>query len=154
MPSLHVPRIRRHVLAVASIVMLLLAPGIAPAQQSERFGPYEVHYNTLNTNMLTPEIAQAYGIQRAVTRALLNVTVIQRDGNRPVPATVTASATNLTGQQRTIELRQVRDQDAIYQLGTFRVRNEEILTFRVEVQPEGRVGPPFTFSFRQQFYTD
>ena len=153
MPSLHVPRIRRTTFAVAAL-MLLLASGIVPAQQAERFGPYEVHYNTLNTNMLTPEIAKVYGIQRAGTRALLNVTVIHRDGNRPVPADVSASATNLTGQQRNIELRQVRDQDAVYQLGTFRVHNEEMLTFLVEVQPEGRVGPPFTFSFRKQLFTD
>ncbi len=153
MPSLHVPRIRRTIFAVTALV-LLLASAIVPAQQSERFGLYEVHYNTLNTNMLTPEIAQVYGIQRAGTRALLNVTVIHRDGNRPVPAEVSARATNLTGQQRTIELRQIRDEDAVYQLGTFRVRNEEMLTFLVEVQPEGRVGPPFTFSFRKQFFTD
>ena len=153
MPSLHVPRIRP-VFPPLAAALMLLASGLVPAQQAERFGPYEVHYNTLNTNLLTPEIARVYGIQRAGTRALLNITVLHRDGNRPVPAEVTVSATNLTSQRRTIDMRQVRDQDAIYQLGTFRVRDEETLTFGVEVQPEGRVGPPFTFSFRQQFYTD
>ncbi|NKI35029.1 DUF4426 domain-containing protein [Wenzhouxiangella sp. XN79A] len=154
MHSLYVPRAPVRALLRAVAAALLLAAGAAPAQQAERFGPYEVHYNALNTNLLTPEVARAYGIQRAGTRAMLNVTVLHTEDNRAVPATVTASATNLTNQRRSIELREVRDQEAIYYLGTFRVTDEEWMNFSIEVQPEGRVGPPFTFSFRQQFYTD
>ena len=154
MPSLHDPRPLSRFGPAAVGLALLLAASAAPAQQARSFGPYEVHYNALNTNLLTPEVAQAYGIQRAGTRAMLNITVLHTDGNRPVPAAVTASATNLTGQRRSIEMREIRDQDAIYYLGTFRVHNEESLNFSIEVQPEGRTGPPFTFAFRQQFYTD
>ena len=161
MPSLNDPQFRLQsrqqwrptMRRAAGLILLLICGGVA-AQQARTFGPYEVHYSTLNTTMLTPEIAQAYGIQRSGTRAMLNIAILNTDDDRAVPATVTASASNLIGQRRDVELREIRDQDAIYYLGTLRVRNEESLTFSIELQPEGRTGPPFTFTFRQQFYTD
>ena len=98
------------------MALLLLAAATAfpaVAQQSQEFGDYEVHYNTLNTNMLSPEIASVYGIQRAGTQAMLNVTVLQKENREPTEARITATATNLTGQRREIELRQINDQGAI-----------------------------------------
>jgi hypothetical protein len=137
----------------AALLALALAGPIS-AQQSERFGDYEVHYSAINTRMLTPEVARAYGIQRAGTRALLNIAVRTDNGSRAVAARVTASARSLTGQRQTIGMEEIREEDAIYQIGTFGIENEEWMTFTIEVQPEGRRGPPFSFTFRQQFYTD
>ena len=71
------------------MALLLLAAATAfpaVAQQSQEFGDYEVHYNTLNTNMLSPEIASVYGIQRAGTQAMLNVTVLQKENREPTEA--------------------------------------------------------------------
>lgn len=141
-------------LRLAAALLALALAGPISAQQSERFGEYEIHYSAINTRMLTPEVASAYGIQRAGTRALLNIAVRTDNGDRAVSATVNASARSLTGQQRRIEMQEVREQDAIYQIGTFGVQNEEWMTFTIQVQPEGRRGPPFSFTFRQQFYTD
>ena len=67
---------------------------------------------------------------------------------------VVASATNLTGQRREIELREINDQGAIYYIGTFRIHNEETLNFAIEVSPEGHSGAPYEFAFRQQFFVD
>ena len=103
--------------------------------------------------MLSPEIASVYGIQRAGTQAMLNVTVLQKENREPTEARITATATNLTGQRREIELRQINDQGAIYYIGQFRIHNEETLNFNVEVQPEGHTGAPFQLQFRQQFFT-
>ena len=138
------------------MALLLLAAATAfpaVAQQSQEFGDYEVHYNTLNTNMLSPEIASVYGIQRAGTQAMLNVTVLQKENREPTEARITATATNLTGQRREIELRQINDQGAIYYIGQFRIHNEETLNFVVDVVPQGHQGAPLNFSFRQQFFT-
>ena len=139
---------------VMALLLMAAATALpAVAQQSREFGDYEVHYSTLNTNMLSPEIASAYGIQRAGTQAMLNITVLNKENSEPVEAEISASATNLTGQQRTIELRQIDDQGAIYFIGQFRIHNEESLNFNVEVQPEGHDGEPFQLQFRQQFFT-
>lgn len=138
------------------MALLLLAAATAfpaVAQQSQEFGAYEVHYNTLNSNMLSPEIASVYGIQRAGTQAMLNITVLEQENREPIEARVTATATNLTGQRREIELRQINDQGAIYYIGQFRIHNEETLNFNVKVQPEDHDGAPFELQFQQQFFT-
>ena len=72
-------------------VTALLLANPAGAQQAVEFDDYTVHYNALNTSELTPQIAQAYSIQRSSSRALLNITVLDSDQN-PVTAGVTANA--------------------------------------------------------------
>lgn len=143
----------RPVLALVALFVIAAAAAPVAAQQSQRFGNYEIHYNTINTNMLSPEIASAYGIQRAGSQAMLNITVLDATDREAIPARVDVTATNLTGQRRDIELRQINDQGAIYYIGQFRIHDEETLSFQVEVQPEGRQGPPFEMSFSQQFFT-
>ncbi|MBS3745816.1 MAG: DUF4426 domain-containing protein [Wenzhouxiangellaceae bacterium] len=139
------------VMALLMLAGALAAP--AAAQQSEQFGDYEVHYNTLNTNQLSPDVASVYGIQRAGTQAMLNITVLDQETREPVEAEVSATATNLTGQRRDIDLRQINDQGAIYYIGQFRIHDEESLNFSVQIQPESHDGSPFTLTFRQKFFT-
>jgi hypothetical protein len=141
-------------LATAFAVMLFAAP--AMGQQAEDIGDYLVHYNTFNTNRLTPDVARAYGIQRSGSRAMLNVTLIRKEQEgmgTPAKGRVEASAVNLTGQRRDLEMTEIRDQDAIYYIATFRIHNEERMNFQVRVRPESseRV---HEFSFWQKFYTD
>lgn len=143
----------RSIFATLAAALALAFAASAVAQQSQQFGTYEVHYSTLNTNMLSPEIASAYGIQRTGTQAMLNITVLDTESGEPVQAGVEATATNLTGQRRDIELREIRDQGAIYYIGQFRIHNEESLNFSVRIRPQEHDGDPFTLTFRQQFYT-
>lgn len=138
---------------IAASAMAVGAAVPAAAQQAEVFGDYEVHYNTLNTNMLTPEIASAYGIQRSGTQAMLNITVLDRETREAVEASIDVTATNLTGQRRDIELRRVSDRGAIYYIGQFRIHDEETLNFDVQVRPAGADLEPYELTFRQKFYT-
>lgn len=138
------------------LAVLVVAPPVM-AQQSQSFDGYTVHYNALNTSQLTPQVAQAYGIQRSSSRALLNITVL-RDGedglSEPTHARVEASGKNLTGQRRDIEMREISDAEgAIYYIGVFRVNNMEMFDFSVSVVPEGATAP-LELTFRQQFYTE
>lgn len=137
----------------AATLILMLCAAAAVAQQAVQFDRYEVHYNSLNTNMLLPDVASVYGIQRSGTQAMLNITVLDRETGEPVAARVTATATNLTGQRRDISLRQINDQGAIYHIGQFRIHNEETLNFVLDIVPQGHQGAPLNFSFRQQFFT-
>jgi hypothetical protein len=127
------------------------------AQQSQDFGEYVVHYNALNTNMLPPQVAQGYGIRRSANRALLNITVLKKVMNNPgtpVDAKVTATGTNLTGQLREIEIREVRDAEgAIYYIGEFPVHNLETYQFHIEITIDGEAAP-LVVRFRQQFFTE
>ena len=84
----------RRINMMALFLLAAAAAFPAKAQQSQNFGDYEVHYNTINTNVLTPDVASAYGIQRAGTQAMLNVTVLRKGDREPVDAQVTATATN------------------------------------------------------------
>jgi len=127
------------------------------AQQAQDFGEYSVHYNALNSSLLTPEVAKAYGIRRSDSRALINISVLKNVENQTptaVKARVTASGRNLTGQTRNVEMREINDGDgAIYYIGELSVRNMETFDFTVVVLPEGE-SKPFDVKFRQQFYTE
>jgi hypothetical protein len=127
------------------------------AQQAQDFGDYVVHYNALNTNLIPPQVAQGYGIQRSPSRALINITVLKKvmdTPGTPVAAVVTANGTNLTGQTREIKIRKVEDSEgAIYYLGEFPVHNLETYRFTIEVAVEGE-DEPLVVKFKQQFYTE
>jgi hypothetical protein len=142
--------------------ILLLAGSLvvavdAAAQQSQDFGDYVVHYNALNTNLIPPQVAQAYGIARSPSRALLNITVMKKvmdTPGTPVSATVSATGTNLTGQLREIPIREIKDpENAIYYIGEFPVHHLETYRFEVQVAVEGE-DEPLMVRFRQQFYTE
>jgi hypothetical protein len=142
--------------------ILLLAGSLvvavdAAAQQSQDFGDYVVHYNALNTNLIPPQVAQAYNIARSPSRALLNVTVMKKvmdTPGTPVSATVSATGTNLTGQLREIPIREIKDPEgAIYYIGEFPVNHLETYRFEVRVAVEGEE-EPLMVRFRQQFYTE
>ena len=143
-------------LSVVALVALFLSAAV-PAQQSQDFGEYVVHYNALNTNLIPPQVAQAYGIVRSTNRALLNVTVLKKvmdTPGTPVSAKVTASGTNLTGQRREIEVREIEEPGgAIYYVGVFPVHNLETYAFDITVAIEGE-SEPLDVRFKQQFYTE
>jgi hypothetical protein len=129
----------------------------AVAQQSQDFGDYVVHYNALNTNLIPPQVAKGYGIQRSSSRALLNITVLKKVMNTPgtpVHAKIEAYGTNLTGQRRDIEIREVDDQgEAVYYIGELPVHNLETYNFSIKVRVDGEA-EPLLVKFRQQFYTE
>jgi hypothetical protein len=127
------------------------------AQQSQDFGDYTVHYNAMRSSMISPEIAKAYDIRRSDSRGLINISVLKNtagDTSTAVKANITTTGRNLTGQTRTVEMREVSEGDgAIYYLGELSVRNMETFDFTVTVLPEGQE-KPFDVKFRQQFYTE
>jgi hypothetical protein len=135
--------------------LCLLTP-LSYAEKAVTVDDYTIHYNTLKTGFLTPEIAKNYGIVRSKQRAMLTISVRKGEmGNDvAVEAQATAQAVNLTKQLKNISLKKVKDGDALYYIGTFKIHNEEILDFTVNVTPEGYGGEPVEITFRQQFFED
>ncbi|MGE0081669.1 MAG: DUF4426 domain-containing protein [Thiohalomonadaceae bacterium] len=134
--------------------VLAFSTGTAQALQAVEFGDYIVHYNAFTADMLHPPIAKSHGIQRSQNRGVLTVAIQRKPGNTPadVPARVEAQALTLNQQLRSMEMREVREGEAIYYLADFPVRNGEVLDFEVNVQPQ-KAAKPYTFRFRQQFFT-
>ena len=146
-----------NILLKSLILLSALLSLAANAQQSQDFGEYTIHYNALNSSFITPEVAKVYGIRRSDSRALINISVLKNaedQSSNAVHARVTASGRNLTGQTRSVEMREIVEaDDAIYYLGELSVRNMETFDFTVEVLAEGQ-NKPFKLKFRQQFYTE
>jgi len=143
---------------------LLLAAGLAMttlftpviAENATRVDGYAIHHNAMTTDTLTPRIAKAYNIQRSKNRGMLNVSVIKESPDttgKAVKAEVKANATNLAGQTRSLDLREIHDGDAIYYIGEMRVSNQETVDFRLEVKPEG-ADKTYRAKFTQTFYTE
>ena len=125
------------------------------AENSQTFGDYTVHYNAFNSDVLQPSMAEAYGIVRSKNRGMLTVSIIKKEtgtSGRPVRAVVTASASNLTGQFRKFNVREIDEKSSIYYMSIFHVAHEEMLDFVLEILPEGET-QSHTVKFRKQFFT-
>ncbi len=129
-------------------------PTAEPAGNSSAdIGDHVVHFSALSTDQIPPEVARAYNIVRSKNRAMLNVSVLNEETGMPVTALVTVKTTNLTGQLKTVTMRKIEEQTAIYYIGETPVANRETLIFDISVTPEGKTDA-FDIRFKQQFYSD
>lgn len=132
------------------------APAEPPTVTSKDFGDYVLHFNSLTTDQLQQQVARQYGIVRSKNRALLTVSILRKvtgTPGKPVAGQVIASAKNLTGQLKQIEMREIRDGDSIYYIADLPVANSETLIFDVAVIPEGTV-TTMNVRFSRQYFTD
>lgn len=155
------------VLGACAALILLAGCGEPPPRGSaaaqpldatfQEFGEYEVHYNALRTDALTPEVARSYGIQRSANRVMLNVTVLRKEADhaprKPVEADVKVDAYNLNGQLKNIEMRRVSDGEAIYYIGEASISGTEILVFDIVVAPSEAVAP-LRVKLKREFYSN
>ena len=137
-------------------LLSLALPLTVQAEQSKEFGEYTIHYSAFTTDNLTPSIAKQYNIPRSKKRALLNVSVLKKttDGSsKPSKATITGTTTNLSQQLRELKPREISEKGAIYYIAETPVDNAEVLTYKLEVTPEGEK-ITYTLSFQEQFFTE
>lgn len=140
---------------LAGALTLTLAAAEVPAGTSTQVAGYTIHHNAVTTDMLDPQVARTYGLQRSTNRALLNVSVIKEvpgTTGQSTPAKVTTQARNLVGQTWEIPMREVKDGDAFYYIADFLVKNEDTLEFAIAVTPIGQT-QPFRVKMTQQFFT-
>ena len=138
------------------LTLVGLSAGTARAGTSQTFGDYTIYYSAFTSDTLQPAIAKTYGITRSKNLGLLSVSVVQKSLSplgTPVKAKVKAEATNLTGQLKAVEIREVEDAGSVYYLSEIYVSHKEVLDFTLYVTPEGE-SSPFVVKFRQQFYTN
>lgn len=129
---------------------------LAPDQNFYDFGSHVVHVNALTTNQLTPSIATAYDIVRSDSRAMLNVVILEKNDTtqgKPAIGVVSMNAVNLTGQLKSLDIRQIEDGENIYYIGDVSIDNYETLNFNIDVVPDG-YSTPMLLTYTQTFYTD
>lgn len=128
-----------------------------PSEPSfQAFGDYEVHYNALRTDELTPEVARAYAIERSGNRVLLNVSLLKKraDGRAlPVDGQVAATAHNLNGQLKDLQMRRIVEGESVYFIGEVGITGNEILVFDIEASPADESGT-YKVQLVREFYAD
>ena len=134
------------------LLTMLLCSMQTSAQQSEMFGPYELHYSVVNTTFLEPEVAATYGITRGKKRAILNLAVRENlaEGTQARNMLVEGRTWDLI-QNQFLSFKEVREGPAIYYIAEFKFINEEWRFFEVNFRPEG-ADQTYTFKFKHQLY--
>ena len=131
--------------------------GVLPATESSKdFGDYVLYFNALLTDQLSPDIAREYDIVRSKSRAMLNVSIrrkLAEGRTEAVTGAVSASAINLNGQHKTMTLREIREDTAIYYIGELAVTDGEVLIYTVDATPSNDPSR-FTVRFKKQFYVE
>jgi len=142
---------------IISVLLVLCGtlPNSVLAENSKSFGNYVVHFNAFRSDTLTPEIAKAYSLTRRNNRMVVNITIQKKDGDvtKPVKASVSGFASNLTGQVKDLEFKEIHDGEAIYYLAQSQVANRETLKFDITATPAGEKIIA-KVNFKQQFFTD
>ncbi len=120
----------------------------APQEAISRVGDVTIRANVLPTASLSEAVAKQYGIAREDNRVMLLISVRKGPENQDValPATIDAKVSNLQGQHRGIEMRELRTGDYIDYVGTATVAPPDTLRFDVEIEREGGARSTMTFS--------
>jgi Domain of unknown function (DUF4426) len=132
-----------------------VAQSAAPSDPtSQDFGDFQVHYNAVCSDVLAPEVARAYSIERSANRVLLNVSLLRENADgttTPVDGTVTATAYNLNGQLKKLAIRRVAEGASVYFIGEVGISGNEILVFDINAVPAGQK-TKLTVQFKREFF--
>jgi hypothetical protein len=142
---------RQRWLPLVALGAAIAAPAFA--EQRIDFGDYDIHYNAINSSTLTPDVAKVYRIGRAQNQGVLVISVVRKASATPqgVTSMLSGQIRNNIGQVSSLDFKEVVDGQAVYYLAPFRHDNNERMTFRVDIQPEGQASS-YRLNFDQVFF--
>jgi len=162
----------RHVLVLSLLCVALVAcggnaPPAPPTSASansatqeavSRIGDVTIRASAIPTSTLSEQVARQYGIARNNETVMLLIGVRQGESAQEtaLPATITATATDLRGRVHPIEMRELRSGDAasgtalLDYVGTIDVTPPDTLRFDVQIVREG--GATSQMQFSRDFY--
>ena len=129
------------------------APGGNAMQEATvRSGDVTVRASVLPTTAMSEAVAAQYGIERDPGSVMLLVGVRQGPDMQEtaLPATITATATDLRGVRQTLELREVRSGDLVDYVGIARVSPPDTLRFDLDIRRED--GASSTMQFTRDIF--
>ena len=131
-------------------------PGRPTEPTFQDFGNFQVHFNAIRTDQLTAGVARTYSIERSTNRVLLNVSLLRKaaDGRtQPVDGKVTATAYNLNGQLKDLQMRRITEGESVYFIGETGISGNEILVFNIQASPLGQ-SEKYQVQFKREFDAD
>ncbi|MFV2059200.1 MAG: DUF4426 domain-containing protein [Gammaproteobacteria bacterium] len=142
----------KNILTLITVLFFAMV-GTVYAEKSKDYDDYIVHYNAFTTDILHPKTAKQYNIRRSKNRGMINIAIQKKNKTHTaVTADVSGTASNLTGQLKNLDIKEIKEGDAIYYISDFSVANRETLDFSVDIKVEGK-DKPLKVTFRQQFFT-
>ena len=151
----HPSNLARNLATGILFILATLTSFSSMAENSRQFGDYLIHFNAFRSDTISAEVAKQHGLARASNRVLVNITVLKElmgATGQPVNAKVTGHASNLTGQLKTLEFKEIKEGNAIYYLADTKITDGEFLKFDINVVPEG-VTRPMRLHFNKRFFT-
>lgn len=146
--------IKRSFLVILSVLGLAFT-GLSHAEQKQTFGDYEVHYMGLTSSFLSEKVAAAYGIERSRSVGYLSISILHKEKGQsmhlPVAGKVTGTIRNLVGQSRDLSFKEVREQDAVYYISTFKIDDEDMYNLHIKAIPENHKRT-YDVKFSQRFF--
>ncbi len=126
--------------------------GNAMQEATVRSGDVTVRASVLPTTAMSEAVAAQYGIQRDPGSVMLLVGVRQGPDMQEtaLPATITATVTDLRGVRQSLELREVRSGDLVDYVGVARVSPPDTLRFDLDIRREG--GATQTMQFTRDIF--
>lgn len=120
-----------------------------------------IHFNVFNSSFLTPEIAKQYNLKRSNYYAILNIAVHEKGTSddtsadalkdKPIQVLLQGTATNIVQQQQQLEFIEIEEGRAIYYLSTFRISDDDFLTFDIKIRANAD-SPGYDLSFKRRVY--
>ena len=142
--------------SLLTLFVLTIAGTSVMAESSKDFGNYVIHYNAFRSDTLEPEVAKAYNLMRRNNRAILNIAILKKvmdTTGTPTAATITGHASNLTGQLKNLEFREIKEGTAIYYLAETQFSDGEFLKFNLKVDIDGEEHAA-RLKFDKRFFTN
>lgn len=130
----------RSVIPVLVTALAVCVPLSVHAEAYEKtFENYVLRSSTVSTDNLSTATAKAHGIERSPRKAVINVTVINKNavGESTVPAKVAVSTIDPGGYGRDIEMRETTENGYVSYSGVYALVGREGIELDVSAQPVG-----------------
>ncbi|MDY7535966.1 DUF4426 domain-containing protein [Pseudomonas sp. Bout1] len=134
-------------LLTACLSVSAMAADAIDGNRQKEFGDITVHYNTLTTSFLTPEMAQEAGIVRSKDQGMINVFV--NKGVEPIDATVTGTIKDLGGKSEMLTFKKITQKGSTLYVAQYAVPQQETKVFTINVETGGKA---HGFSFNQELF--
>ncbi len=126
------------------------------ADNMKEFGNYVVHYNAFRSDTISADVAKQYDLPRSSNHVLINIAVLKKvlhTTGEPVAAKIEGSASNMSGQYKSLNFKLIKEGTAMYYLANTEISNGEHLKFDIKITPAGEKNP-VRIRFEKRFFTN
>jgi len=138
---------------LTTLLFTLFTQG-AIAEQVIETDLYKVYYNAFNSTVIDANAAKKNNLIRSKYTAMLNIAVHKKNSDGTTSAVKSfnsGSVENLLRQQQQLKFATIDEGKAVYYIASFRFADEELMNFKVKIQPDPNLAP-IVLELSQKFY--